>query len=195
MKSKGFTLVELLAVIVILAILVLVATPAVTNMITKSSKNAFKSEILGIVKDFDKAYTEKVGLGVKNATSGSDLVGTSIYNVSINGKKYKYLCMTLKDLVDEQYTKKSLGNDYGGYIQTWVPDGAGDSLVFVNTTNTKFYLQGMTSRISDSEFVPTQSESKIVVVPNKDTSCPKELSIPYSAHNIQDGETTDETIR
>ena len=38
-KKKGFTLVELLAVIVILAILLAIAVPAVTKYITKSRKD------------------------------------------------------------------------------------------------------------------------------------------------------------
>ena len=38
MKRKGFTLVELLAVIVILAVIALIATPAVLNIIEDSKK-------------------------------------------------------------------------------------------------------------------------------------------------------------
>ncbi|MDD6878923.1 MAG: type II secretion system protein [bacterium] len=45
-NKKGFTLVELLAVIVILGVLLLVAVPSVTRVISNSRINADKSEAL-----------------------------------------------------------------------------------------------------------------------------------------------------
>lgn len=42
MKNRGFTLLELLAVIVILAIIALIATPLILNVIEKSKEGAFK---------------------------------------------------------------------------------------------------------------------------------------------------------
>ena len=183
-RNKGFTLVELLGVIVILAILVLVATPAVTNIITKSSKNSYKSEILNMAKDMDRAFTEKMGKKIKSISSASEL---AIYNVSTGGKSYKYLCMTLKDLVDGQYTKKDLGTEYGGYIQMWVPDNAGETITFVNTTNTSFYLQGLLSVITDSEFMPTQTAATGITTPTSSTTCPSNYTIPASTViNVQD---------
>lgn len=45
MKKKGFTLVELLAVIVILAIIALIAVPMVLDVIEKARKEAFKDSV------------------------------------------------------------------------------------------------------------------------------------------------------
>ena len=150
-KSKGFTLVELLAVIVILAILVLAATPAVTGIMQKSQKNTFKSEIISISNMMNTVYTEKSGKGVKTTFAKS----TDVYNISTGGKSYKYICMELSQLVSEQYIKKDLKN-YKGYIAMWVPDGAGDPIIKINVSNTSFYMQGTYDKLSASDYLPSQ---------------------------------------
>ena len=48
-KEKGFTLVELLAVIVILGIIVAIAVPAIGNIISKAEDDADKAEVQLIV--------------------------------------------------------------------------------------------------------------------------------------------------
>ena len=50
MKKKGFTLVELLAVIIVLAVVALIATPMVLNTIEDSKKGAFEQSLKNIVK-------------------------------------------------------------------------------------------------------------------------------------------------
>jgi type IV pilus assembly protein PilA len=48
-KYKGFTLVELLAVIVILAVIALIATPSILNMIEEAKKGSAKSSVLNYI--------------------------------------------------------------------------------------------------------------------------------------------------
>ncbi len=187
-KSKGFTLVELLAVIVILAVLVLVASPAVTSIMRRSQQNSFKNEMLNMVKEFNTAFTEKSGKKIETKTTltSEDAAKTAVYNVKTTGTSagsYKYLCMTLKDLVDEQYVKKDLGESYGGYIQMWVPN-TGEPIVYINVTNSAFYLQGRESHINKDEHIPSQDPVKTApwegfeTEPNKDTGCPTIFNIP-----------------
>ena len=54
-NSKGFTLVELLAVIVIMGILMMVAIPAVTRTIENSRKDTF----IDIAKSYANAATTR----------------------------------------------------------------------------------------------------------------------------------------
>ena len=46
MKNKGFTLVELLAVIVILAVISLIATPMILGVVEEAKKSSFKDSVL-----------------------------------------------------------------------------------------------------------------------------------------------------
>ena len=57
-NRKGFTLVELLAVIVILAIVALVTTPAILNVIDDSRKSGAEDKAWGVIKAVELAYSE-----------------------------------------------------------------------------------------------------------------------------------------
>lgn len=50
MKKKGFTLVELLAVIVVLAIIAVIAIPTLINVIEKTKVNALKDSSYGVIE-------------------------------------------------------------------------------------------------------------------------------------------------
>lgn len=58
MRKKGFTLVELLAVIVILAIIALISTPIILGVIEKARKHAFEDSGYGIVEAIKNYYIE-----------------------------------------------------------------------------------------------------------------------------------------
>ena len=191
-KSKGFTLVELLAVIVILAVLVLVATPAVTSIMQRSQQNSFKNEVLGMIKEFNTAYTDKSGRKITTipstttALSAEQAKSMQVFNVtteydSVAGS-YKYFCMTVQDLVNEQYIKKDI-SAYDGYFQMWVPN-KGEPIVFMNVTNSAYYLQGRESVVNKDEHIPSQDPfvGTGIGTPNPDSpiGCPKLFTIPGS---------------
>jgi len=60
MKKKGFTLVELLAVIIILAVIALIATPIVLNVIESSRKSAFESSVYGVIETIELKVADKM---------------------------------------------------------------------------------------------------------------------------------------
>lgn len=62
--KKGFTLVELLAVIVVLGIVAVITTPLIQNVIESSKMNAFKSSINSIVNIIETDYNENTRLKI-----------------------------------------------------------------------------------------------------------------------------------
>lgn len=56
MKKEGFTLVELLAVIAILAILIVIALPGILKMFNNAKKDIFVTEARSIVKSSEMHF-------------------------------------------------------------------------------------------------------------------------------------------
>ena len=119
-EKRGFTLVELLAVIVVLAIIMLIAVQAVLPLMQQSRKNAFTIEANGAI---DAAMT----YFVSKAISG-EVVGTGI-------------CYKLDTLEKEgMYTTKKAG--YEGFINI-VPSSASANVYLykVTMTNGQYYVE------------------------------------------------------
>ena len=113
--KKGFTLVELLAVIVILAILMVSAGAGVMATMNNSKINTFKNEALAAANAASNMYSdismnsERVSAYFKTDKSGS----------------YQAMCVTLAGLVNNGYLDKDIST-YGGVILVEVPfDGSG----------------------------------------------------------------------
>lgn len=92
-NSKGFTLVELLAVIVVLAVIILIAMPSVMSAMDKARRNALITEANEIAKVAQTAYADK---SMSMTTPDT--------------------CYSLEKLVDEGYLDKNL-NGYTGSVQ------------------------------------------------------------------------------
>jgi type IV pilus assembly protein PilA len=60
-NKKGFTLVELLAVIVILAIILAIAIPSITGLIDNQRRSAFESNVKMIIKGIEYELLENPG--------------------------------------------------------------------------------------------------------------------------------------
>lgn len=100
-NKKGFTLVELLAVIVVLAIIILIAMPSVMSAMDKARRNALVTESTEIAKVAQTAFADK----------------------SMGGSGLTDACFGLHYLVDNGYLDKKL-DGYSGYVTVTVdPDG------------------------------------------------------------------------
>ena len=99
-KRKGFTLVELLAVIVILAIVLIIAVPGVLSSINKTKNNAYESQ-LKIIKEAAKNYI--VGERSSVVWEGTDPAVTIVSLTRM--KEYGYLDKKIVDPRDQSELK------------------------------------------------------------------------------------------
>lgn len=70
--KKGFTLIELICVIVLLGIIAMIAIPTINTAINNSKEKAYNEQI-ALIEDTAKTYTSKHSLKLPNQTSGSKL--------------------------------------------------------------------------------------------------------------------------
>lgn len=124
-NKKGFTLVELLAVIVILGVLLMIAVPAIQNVIKKSKRNSFESAI--------KLTLENVETLSSTATVSGNI--SSCY-VVFGGEQ---AMTTAKETTDITLERGSYGNDTFGII---VVNGEGKGTAYVNGDNGTYYIEG-----------------------------------------------------
>ena len=102
LNKNGFTLVELLAVIVILAVVILVAVNNVIPQMNKAKAGAFKTEALSFLDGAEQYYTSQ------QMTNGE-------FNETKNGTELEGV--TIKYLVDKKYVKSADIDKYEGCIK------------------------------------------------------------------------------
>lgn len=97
MKKKGYTLIELLAVIVILAVIALIATPTILRVVDNAKRGANKSSAYGIIEASRLYYTESL---VKENNSEFDGKTNLIDKISLNIRPKKgYVYITNSGLI------------------------------------------------------------------------------------------------
>jgi len=127
-NKKGFTLVELLAVIVVLAILILIAVTAVLPQIEKSRKNSFYDEALIYKREAEKAFL------AENIGEPETLTTCFQVNQADNTS-------TSSDyILNDNYVKKNGATAYHGKVEF---NANGDVTTFV-LTNGKYVIKSTT---------------------------------------------------
>lgn len=176
-KKSGFSLVEILSITIVISILFIILTPLIIGIIKKSNQKSFKNEIIGLVRDVEKTFTDN---------------SKSVERIRVDGKSYFYSCVTLEKLVKDGFSNKNLSNGYGGYIQTWISND-NDVITFVNVTNGKYYLQGNIDVISQSDFLPSKESADGIEVASSNVKCPSDRNIPKKdVFNVQSKKVTEE---
>jgi prepilin-type N-terminal cleavage/methylation domain-containing protein len=114
MKNKGFTLVELLAVIVILAVIALISTPQVLSMIESSRQGAAESSALSYINTIE----QKIIVKLMNASATANynqtfiidgLVLTNVVDANASTLVARKPCINKSSGVEEVYPSNSDG--------------------------------------------------------------------------------------
>ena len=129
--KKGFTLVELLAVIVILAILMVSAGAGVTTVMNNSKMNTFKNEVLTFMNGAETVYSE-----VSMTPSLYSYIKKS------NSGTHGAMCITLAGLVANGAIEKDIST-YAGVIILEVPYDGGKIKTTVWVHNSQYGINGI----------------------------------------------------
>ena len=95
-KKKGFTLVELLAVIVILAVILVIAVPQIMSTIENARKGTFESTAKLIATSAQRRLLENQTLGLTDKINCEDVVELteddySVCNIKFNEDRYSII--------------------------------------------------------------------------------------------------------
>lgn len=132
-NKKGFTLVELLAVIVILAIIVSIAVPSTISVSKKVKKNMYCEKVKQIVTNaglYGEDYKESFPNNVyhQNAMKCKDKENKEY---TVEGGDYPGKIISLKELVEKGYMKKDNKNDVGFIIDPRDNEPLDDMKIFI----------------------------------------------------------------
>ena len=155
MSDKGFTLVELLAVIIILGVIALITVPIVTNIVDKAENDA---EIAGVkqyinaVEDYLLSANANENTMIKDGTciikSDSSVVcGTKSFSVETKNNKVTSGILTIQDYSVVKASKLKLGGniysiDSDGEVSVETPLNISKPILFNNTLTPVIYSDG-----------------------------------------------------
>ena len=147
MNKKGFTLVELLAVVVVLAVVSIIAIPITINIIENARKGALEDSARGLMdaannyyathsKDMDDAYVDFVIVNGKQTSSEKLNYKGSVENAYLRLVDAKTMALCIDD--GKYYAVKNLDNkdievdegacsgEYDEDLLGFVPEGNGN---------------------------------------------------------------------
>jgi prepilin-type N-terminal cleavage/methylation domain-containing protein len=130
--NKGFTLVELLAVIAILAILMVSAGVGVLGALNNSKVNTFKNEVLTMMEGAESIYS----------SVSMNPYYYSKFVTKDDGKGASAICITLPGLVNNGYLEKDI-KTYAGVIIVEVPNSGEAPSVVAWVHNSRYGINGV----------------------------------------------------
>ena len=127
MKKNGFTLVELLVVIVVLALIMIITIPAVLDIMEDARKNSFVLYCQKVVKDTQTQYVYDSNIG--NAGGAGIYVYdiTSDLGYSSTGNYRGYVVVDASSTTGTKYILNLYDNNYA--IPNWNVSEKGDPTV------------------------------------------------------------------
>lgn len=115
-SKKGFTLVELLAVIVILAIILAIAVPGISGIINSARRGAFESDAKMIVTGIEYQVLEATADPTKTAPTAGDILA-NLDDFGANPANYTAASITSMDPITITLTS-SADSEFGAFTAT-----------------------------------------------------------------------------
>ena len=106
-SKSGFTLVELLAVIVILAIILAIAVPSISKLIDRTSRGAFESDAKMVLKAIEYKMLEDRSINLND-------INESTIKTSYNIDNSNFQTLTVKEMNDKIYITIVGKNKFAG---------------------------------------------------------------------------------
>ena len=153
MKKKGFTLVELLAVIVVLAVVLVISIPVIKNVIDNAKKGALKNSVYGIIDSAGYYYNSYMSedsdlrilsfnnnqqtdeyekLNYKGSIDHGFVAITPYADIAVcidNGKWYAKKDINSNDVIlDNGICTDDFDKDFMGFVTTGTPSYIGTRL-------------------------------------------------------------------
>jgi prepilin-type N-terminal cleavage/methylation domain-containing protein len=140
MKKNGFTLLELLAVIVILAVIIAIAIPSISTMMNGASKNAFESSAKLVLKAVDLKRMEDSSFDLAS-------INENTIKTTLNIDNSNYETLTVKKVNGEIYVTIIGKNKWAGLTVSGTETASSTYntvLNYVRGANAPVLVTGMT---------------------------------------------------
>lgn len=112
MKNKGFTLIEVLAVVIVLGVLASVSFPIIKNTISANRKKAFEESLNGVVRSIE-LYVTNNGITNDETFSYNDESINKEHDKFISGEViYHEGIITINDFSDGEYCGTGTKGNY-----------------------------------------------------------------------------------
>lgn len=185
-NRKGFTLVELLAVIVILAILMVAAGAAVMSTMNNAKVNNFKNEALTALDTAELLFSE---LSMDPSNEGSGIIKKS------TDATYKGVCVTLQGLVTNGYLEKNLNSNLiRGLVLVEQPIAGGETKYSIWMSDGTYGIPGYEKNsISSLRSKDGNNDAKKGIVTNTDGIIDPVLYTAYGTNSTAKDFNADKT--
>jgi prepilin-type N-terminal cleavage/methylation domain-containing protein len=187
MKEKAFTLIELLAVIVILAIIALIATPIITSLIDKAEKDSELMSAKMYIDGVDKSIlTYNISNKLKDATCEVESDG----NLDCNGTKVEVNVQNTKavsgkiTIENRKVSKVENLKVKENYYST----GENGELVGSKSAKYKIITNLTNLTLTGSTFAESDKTTTLTLVPTNGYLLPESITVTGSSYTY-DSET------